>query len=53
MEESHDLGYPGSGDPLPPGDLGSISHLAGIDLPLPLVGLVEEFDHPGRLRYPG
>lgn len=43
----------GAGDPLSPGDVGLVGGLAGLQEGLPLDGLAEEFDHPGRPGLPG
>ena len=48
-EHAHDLGDPGAGDPFPPGYLGLICGLAGLQERLPLDGLAQEFDDPGCL----
>lgn len=47
-EQAHDLGYPGSGQAVFPGDLGLCSDLTRFELPTPLLGLAEELDHVGR-----
>gem|GEM_PF-1613790 len=44
----HDLGDPGPGDPLAVGDLGLAGGVTGFEEGLPLDGLAEEFDDPGR-----
>ena len=47
-EHAHDLGDPGAGNPVPPGDLGLAGDVAGFQERLPLDGLAQEFDDPGR-----
>jgi hypothetical protein len=58
-QQSHDLGYPGAGDPLPSGDLRLVPNLTGVELPPPFLGRPEKLDHLrclgslGRLPVPG
>ncbi|MFC1573173.1 hypothetical protein ACFL6M_06195 [Candidatus Eisenbacteria bacterium] len=48
-EHAHDLGNPGPGDSLSSGDFGLVADLAGLEVGLPLHGLLEEPDHLGGL----
>lgn len=48
VEQAHDLGDPGALDALPAGDIGLVGGLARRQEGLPLAGLAEELDHPGR-----
>lgn len=47
-QHSHDLCYAGAGNAFPNGDVSLAGDLAGLQEGLPLDGLAEEFDHPGR-----
>ncbi len=49
-EQSHHLGYPGAGDPFPPGDFGLARDLARCKKVPPLYRLAEQLDDPGRRR---
>ena len=48
-QHPHDLRNSGPGDALSAGDVGLIGGVAGFEEGLPLDGLAEELDHPGRL----
>lgn len=52
-QHAHDLGHPGSGNTFLPCDLGLTCDLAGFQESLPLDGLAEELDYPGRLGFSG
>ena len=47
-QQAHDLGDASPGDALAAGDLGLIANLAGFEKGLPLKGLAEKLDDPGR-----
>ena len=51
-QETENLGDAGPGYALPPGDLGLIANLAGVELATPLDGLAEEFGHSGSFAWP-
>ncbi len=48
-EQRKNLGHPGPGPALSPGDLGLGPDVTGVKLVLPLLGHSEELDHPGHL----
>jgi len=48
-DHTHDLGDAGTGEALPAGDVGPVGGVAGFEQGLPLDGLPQEIDHPGRL----
>jgi hypothetical protein len=47
-KHTHDLGHPGTGDSLLPGNICLVDDLAGLQENLPLNGLPEELYDPGR-----
>jgi len=51
-EHAHYLGHPGAGDAFLAGNFGLTGGLTGLQKGLPLDGLVQEFDYPGRPRFP-
>jgi hypothetical protein len=51
-EQTHHLCHPSAGDPLPPRDLGLSPGLAGFELTMPLLGLLEELGHARRAKLP-
>ena len=48
-QHAQNLRDPSAGHALPAGDLGLAGDVAGFEEDLPLDGLAEEFDNPGRL----
>ena len=50
-QHTHNLGYPGAGDPLLRGNIRLSGNLSGFQESFPLDGFSEEFDDPGRLGH--